>query len=352
MISTVIGQLSLNDDFKVGLDYLRLGGDFVGRGGNGSGPVLPILNQVIAAIPGIPASGTTGQPGGVDAIPGTPAQSRFNPGTLTGGGLQIYGKIGNNLNVYLQALQSKTDFTVLSRPSIFTANNVVGTISSGEKIAIPTGSNSFGNSNSSSTQIEYQDVVLKLEVRPLVNSENDITLEIALLNDEQSGTQVIAGGGGNGGNLTVPTISTREILTTVTVPNNQTIVLGGLISAKDSKTKSGIPILSSIPYIGGLFGTDQTIKLRSELMVFIQPSIVSNDRSLNAVQAEMDSRYKVSDRAHTFADGPGVLPPVDAITPVEDKGGSHRSKNSAPAVGESAPVTIKKKQPIGPAHRR
>ena len=353
MISTVIGQLTLNDDFKVGLDYLNLGTNAVGRGGNGSGPALPILNQVIAAIPGIPAVGTPGAPGYTPATSGTPAQSKFNPGTLAGSGLQFYGQIGNNLSVYLQALQSKTDFTVLSRPSIFTANNVTGTISSGEKIAIPTGSNSFGNSNSSSTQIEYQDVVLKLEVRPLVNSENDITLEIALLNDEQSGTQVIAGGGGNGGNLTVPTISTREILTTVTVPNNQTIVLGGLISAKDSKTKSGIPILSSIPYIGGLFGSDQRTKLRSELMVFIQPSIVSNDRSLNAVQADMDARYKVSDRAHTFADGPGVLPPMDAI-PVEDKASSRRSSNSertAPAASPSAPVTLKKR-PMGPAHRR
>ncbi len=326
MISTVIGQLTLNDDFKVGLDYLKLGGDFVGRGGNGSGPVLPILNELVAAIPGTPASGTPNTPGFVPAVPGTPAQNVFNPGSLSsGGGLQIYGKIGNNLNVYLQALQSKTDFTVLSRPSIFTANNVVGTISSGERIAIPTGSNSFGTSGNASTQIEYQDVVLKLEVRPLVNSENDITMEIALLNDEQNGTQTIAGGGGNGGDLTVPRISTREILTTVTVPNNQTIVLGGLISSKNAKTKSGIPILSSIPYIGGLFGSTQDTKDRSELMVFIQPSIVNNERSLNAVQADMDARYKASERTRTFADGPGVLPPVDVIVPVDDKEGSRRA---------------------------
>jgi general secretion pathway protein D len=356
MISTVIGQLTLNDNFKVGLDYLNLGTSIVGRGGNGSGPTLPILNQLVAAIPGIPAVGTVGQPGYTAATPGTSAQSKFNPGTLPSvGGLQIYGKIGNNLNVYLQALQAKTDFTVLSRPSIFTANNVEGTISSGERIAIPTGSNSYGGNNNSSTQIEYQNVVLELAVRPLVNSQDEITLEISLGNDELNGTQEIAGGGGNGTNLTVPRISTRKLQTTVTVPNNQTVVLGGLISAKDSKSKSGIPILSSIPYIGGLFGSDQKNKDRSELMVFIQPSIVSNDRSLDAVQADMDSRYKVSDRAHAFADGPGVLPPIDAITPVEDKGGTRHPSNSTrftPAIDPSAPVITKKKQAIGPAHRR
>ena len=73
----------------------------------------------------------------------------------------------------------------------------------------------------SSTNIEYQDVVLKLEVIPLVNSDNEITMQIALLNDEQNGTQNIQGAGGNGGDLTVPRISTREILTTATVPNNK-----------------------------------------------------------------------------------------------------------------------------------
>jgi general secretion pathway protein D len=354
MISTVIGQLTLNDNIRVGLDYLNLGGDLVGRGGNGAGPVLPIINELIAAIPGVPAVGNPGDPGFTPATAGTPAQGIFSPGQLTGGGLQVYGKIGNNLNVYLQALQSKSDFTVLSRPSIFTANNVEGTISSGERIAIPTGSNSFGNGNNASTQIEYERVVLELAVRPLVNSENEITLEIKLKNDELNGTQTIAGGGGNGANLTVPRISTRDLQTTVTVPNNETIVLGGLISAKDEKTKSGIPILSSIPYIGGLFGSDGTNKDRSELMVFIQPSIVSNDRSLNAVQADMDSRYKAAARVHTFADGPGVLPPADAITPVEDKASTGQppaTSRTVPATDGSAPVTIKKR-PMGPAHRR
>ena len=54
----------------------------------------------------------------------------------------MYGKVGD-LSMFLKALQTKTDFTVLSRPSIFTSNNQKGTISSGERIAIPTGSTSY-----------------------------------------------------------------------------------------------------------------------------------------------------------------------------------------------------------------
>ncbi|MGL4401515.1 MAG: secretin N-terminal domain-containing protein [Luteolibacter sp.] len=325
MISTVIGQLTLNNSKEFGLDYLVRSGDISARGGGGFGSILPITPIV-----------------GDDGV-----ETGFDPGSLSGAGLRAYGTIGD-LSVYLRALQSKTDFTVLSRPSIFTSNNQKGTISSGERIAIPTSNNNFSGGGSS-TNIEYQDVVLKLEVIPLVNSDNEITMKIALLNDEQNGNQIIQGAGGDGGDLSVPRISTREVLTTATVPNGQTIVLGGLIVGRNSQEKSGIPILSDIPYLGKLFGTTTNTDDRSELMVFIQPSVVNNDRSLGSVQADMDSRYKASPRVRDFADGPGVLPPVDAIAPVEDKGMSRTSSNrrQSPSVAPAAePKTPAKAKPV------
>ncbi len=341
MISTVIGQLTLGNSKETGMDYLFRSNEFAGRGGAGFGPLLPILN-VIPGIPAIPGIGTT--PG----TPAVPAQNTpFAPGSLSGGsGLRAYGQVGN-INMYLKALQSRTDFTVLSRPSIFTSNNQKGTISSGERIAIPTGSNTFGggSGNNTSTQIEYQDVVLKLEVIPLVNSDNEITMQIALLNDEQNGTQTIAGGGGGGQDLTVPKISTREILTTATVPNNNTIVLGGLIISRGGKDKSGIPILGDIPYLGRLFSNTVDTTSRAELMVFIQPSIVNSDRSLNDLQSDMDARYKVSKKVREFGDGPGVLPPVETIIPVDDKE-SGRSTTASPPRAQATTV----KRPFRP-HR-
>jgi type II secretion system protein D len=316
MISTVIGQLTLDDSIDTGVSYLFNSKDFGIGGGGGSVPIIPILDADTARSNAVIGSGLRG--------------------LVTTG----------DLTVFLRALQEKSDFTVLSRPSIFTSNNQKGTISSGERIAIPTGSNSYGGSvnGNVSTQIEYQDVVLKLEVIPLVNSDNEITMQIALLNDEQNGTQTIEGGAG-GNDLTVPRISTREILTTATVPNNNTIVLGGLIVGRNGQNKSGIPILSDIPYLGRLFSSTGVTNDRSELMVFIQPSIVRNDRSLNAVQADMDNRYKVSPKAREFADGPGVLPPVDAI-PVPDKAGTRA------AAPQEAPAASTVKPSIRPAFRR
>ena len=170
-------------------------------------------------------------------------------------------------------------------------------------------------------------------------------MQIALLNDEQNGTQTIAGGAGNGEDLTVPKISTREILTTATVPNNNTIVLGGLIVNRDGQEKNGIPILGSIPYLGRLFSSVTDTKNRSELMVFIQPSIVKNDRALNDVQADMDARYKVSGDARSFADGPGVLPAAGEIPQNAEKGKPAGARQAAPTA-----TTVKPS--LRPAHRR
>ena len=146
----------------------------------------------------------------------------------------------------------------------------------------------------------------------------------------------------------MPLIATREILTTATVPNNNTIVLGGLIISKDNQSKSGIPILSDIPYLGRLFSTVTDSTDRSELMVFIQPSIVNSDRTLHDVQADMDNRYKVSPDARNFADGPGVLPEVDEIPQVLEKGAS-RSDYAPPP---TSPGQSTVRPSLRPAHRR
>ncbi len=321
MISTVIGQLTLNNSKETGVGYLFRSSD-ISAGGGGGLPIVPIVSTATDRFP------------------------QVDPSALATSGLRAYGTVGD-LSIYLKALQSKTDFTVLSRPSIFTSNNQKGTISSGERIAIPTNSNNFSGGGSS-TNIEYQDVVLKLEVIPLVNSNNEITMQIALLSDEQNGNQTISGAGSNGEDLVVPRISTREILTTATVPNNNTIVLGGLIVGRNGADKSGIPILSDIPYLGRLFSTNTDTKDRTELMVFIQPSIVSNDRSLTAVQNDMDARYKVSPDVRDFADGDSVLPGVDEIPRVESAG------TNAPARGTAVqePGSTKVKPSIRPSHRR
>ena len=210
--------------------------------------------------------------------------------------MRAYGTIGD-LSIFIKALKSKTDFTVLSRPSIFTSNNQKGVISSGERIAIPTGSNSFGGTvnGNVSTQIEYQDVVLKLEVIPLVNSDNEITMQIALLNDEQNGTQTIEGGAG-GQTSQCRGFPPAKSSPPPPFPTTTRSCWAASSSAGMARKRAASPSSATSHTSAGCSPTTWTTKDRSELMVFIQPSIVNSDRSLYDVQADMDNRYKVSRR--------------------------------------------------------
>jgi general secretion pathway protein D len=292
MISTVFGQLSLKDRLETGIDWLR-----AFRGNNSGGIAGSSINDggVNSFLPTdmiFPRTGTASSTNGTNtnsATIGFPNQS----------GLSLYGQIGNSLTAYVKALSTNNDFTVLSRPSIFTANNQKGTISSGRRIAVPTNSFNSG-ANGQSTNIEYRDVVLKLEVIPLVNSEKEITLQIALVSDDVLGNTSIEGIGN------VPVIGTRELVTTVTVPNNQTIILGGLITTNETDDVAGIPLLSNIPGLGRLFSTNETKNERDELMIFIQPSIVNNEKSLQENQLNMDARYDVSEQAREFSESKAV----------------------------------------------
>jgi type II secretion system protein D len=325
MISTVFGQLSLGKSTSTGVDWLRAY-DSNNNGG--------LAGSIIGGQPTSPTNS-------VDP------RSIINPitGITAGGfpsrtGLSLYGRIGEELGIYANLLGTSSDFTVLSRPSIFVKNNQIGTISSGRRIAIPTNSNQFSGGGVS-TNIEYRDVVLKLEVVPLVNSDKEITLQIALISDDVIGQSEPIGEIGS-----VPIIGTRELLTTVTVPNNQTIVLGGLITTNDKETVTGIPLLSDIPGLGRLFSTKTKGVDRDELMIFIQPSIVNSGNTLDYVQADMDSRYDVSGPARKFSDG-SVLPPLEKI---DEKG--HSANRNIPPAAVPVAERSKEKRSIRPIHRK
>jgi type II secretory pathway component GspD/PulD (secretin) len=153
-------------------------------------------------------------------------------------------------------------------------------IFNGRKIAVPTstvttlgaGGSAATTTGSQQSNIQYQDVVLKIEVVPLINSAREITLQIIQTNDNVipgSSTQI-------GGGVSVPEIATQELTTTVTVPDQATILLGGLITQRDSKTVDGVPFLSSIPLMGNLFKSTADTTDRQELVVMIQPSVVQD----------------------------------------------------------------------------
>jgi len=303
MISTVFGQLSLGKSTSTGVDWLRaydsnnnggLAGSIIG--GQPTSPTNSVdPRNILNPITGIAAGGF-------------PSRT----------GLSLYGRIGEELGIYAHLLGTSSDFTVLSRPSIFVKNNQIGTISSGRRIAIPTNSNQFSGGGVS-TNIEYRDVVLKLEVIPLINSDREVNLVIAQTNDNISGFDEVSGN-------QVPRISTQEITTSVRVPNGNSIVLGGLISEDKELGREGMPYISEIPVIGTLLGGRTQRKTeKRELIVMIQPFVVDSNEELTKASA-----YE-ADRSPLGRDGQEMTAPVaEQVRP--------------PAVWKPTPIPPEKKK--------
>jgi len=154
-----------------------------------------------------------------------------------------------------------------ARPAIYTANNKRAVISNGQQVPIPgtslptflqrgpTGTTT-GSVASVESTVQYENVELRLEVIPLINSNNEVTLKIAQINDTLGANVNISGN-------QVPIINSQRLTTTVTVPSGATVVLGGLIQDEIDKTDNGIPYVDNLPYLGRLF--KYTTRIKNEL---------------------------------------------------------------------------------------
>jgi len=272
-LATVIGQLLVNSGDSFAVNILQR---FTGESTSGVNSVGGGRSLITTNTPLMQSAATMAQLANVAASNGLP-------------GMQIAAFIGNTLNVYVSALTATGNFRVASRPSVFTANNKKSTIFQGQKIAVPTstvttlggGGSATATSGSQQSNIQYQDVVLKIEVIPLINSAREISLQIVETNDTlakgvNSSTDI-------GGGVAVPKIDTQKLTTTIIVPDGATILMGGLISQTDAKTSTGIPFISTIPLLGNLFKSTTDDTERRELVVMIQPSVVLDVPELKEV---------------------------------------------------------------------
>jgi len=301
-LATVIGQFTLSDGITSGIDYLS-GLSKPGDGTNFSASSFTNRTDVLNGNAATRA---------VRDLRDNVITAPFGPAA----GLNLFGAVGDSLEVFVTALQTNNNFKVLSRPSIFALNNKKAVITSGRQIPVPSqqtvfAGNQGGNQGNVTTTIEYRDVVLKLEVVPLINADGEITLTISQINDTVVGTQLVEP------NL-VPIIGTEQLVTTVTIPDRNTIVLGGLISEENTIDKQGIPVLGKIPGLGKLFRTDTKNTTRKELIVFIQPQVVTDDFSLRQSSLKEDFRSNIgAEAAQRFPQEP--QPPTAAPMTLEKK---------------------------------
>jgi general secretion pathway protein D len=193
---------------------------------------------------------------------------------------------GGDFKAVLDLLAADGRLGVLSSPSLMVQDNQMASIHVGQQVPIRTSETTSlatsGDSPLITSTIQYRDTGVLLEVKPRVNSGGMISLEITQQVDGVDETTTSS--------IDSPTIFQRKITTNIAVQSGDTIVLGGLITESDSASNAGIPLLRGLPGIGPLFSSQKNEIQRTELMVMITPTSISNSSEARSATQEMKKK--------------------------------------------------------------
>ncbi len=259
LIEAKIYEVTLSDDLKYGLQWFFNSGKgtYDNSIGTLGGNVVTDFNQAV----------NTGLSGIKDA---------FNFALINNAG---------SIRAIFNAIASKSLLKVISAPSVMVLDNHSAKIQVGDQVPIAVGQQQSTAVNSTILNtIEYRDTGVVLDVTPRVNPGGlvvmDISQEVSNVREQKSG------------GVDSPTISTRNISSTVAVRDNQSIVLGGLIRSNGNNTSSGVPFLHDIPILGTLFGSKSDTDSRTELVIVITPKIIFNEDDMTRITNDYKGSMK------------------------------------------------------------
>jgi len=299
VIDVTIAEVSLTDEIDFGVEWLFKGGAPSGRGAGGLLTRTPPFN-----------------PGGVPVTTTTTTGT----GTTTNTGLSILNgftyliqnaNFPGGIQAALHLLDTYGNTKVISNPHLSALDNQKATIKVGNRIPIQQQTLVGGTTNAVTTTAQYIDTGVLLQVTPHINAGGLVTLEV----DAEVSTP---------GTTTDPTIAppinTRSVQTLLAVPTGQTMVMGGLISEDNQNSSKGLPLISRIPILGGLFGDQSLTNDRTELVLFITPRVVENEadvtRIIDDLRRKMDQLESVFPLPNTgAAPAPEPAPPVLKFAP-------------------------------------
>ena len=248
-IEAAITEVSLTDDLRFGLQW-----NFSPDGSNGT---------------------LTENTGGLALVRNVPGFSfAFSP--------------SSTINGVLNTLETKTKVNVVSAPKILVLNNQTAVLQVGDQVPIATQNSTATTDPNAPTinSIEYRDTGVILKVTPRVNASGLVLLDVA---QEVSDVNTTAA---RGAGINSPTISTRRISTSVAVQDGEVLALGGLIRNTQTKSRVGLPFLSQIPFIGGLFGRQATGGNKIELIVLLKPRVIRTVDDGRAITDELRAKIK------------------------------------------------------------
>jgi general secretion pathway protein D len=284
-IDATVAEVTLNDTLSYGVQYYLAGTQLGGT------------NTPSTTTTGI-GTATTGNTGQLFSTAGSSAVlSAVAPG------LNLVLGPSNMPNLILSALHNVTNVKVLSNPSLVVLDNQTATLQVGDQVPITTGTaNVLTANNTVVSTIDYRNTGIILRVLPRVSANGNVIIDI-----EQESSSVTPG---SASSLT-PTISDRHVKSSVSVASGQTVLLAGLISDEVDRTRQGIPVLDKIPGLGDLFSQQSGTKVRTELIIFIRPTIIRDAVDAHMVAEELRSKLRgdlVGGNFPGLHDGPLLRP--------------------------------------------
>ena len=198
-------------------------------------------------------------------------------------GLNLIAGSLTDPKVVVDALSDVTEVKVVSSPSVVVVDNQPAILKVGDEIPVQTQQGTLEGSGTLINSFQYRDTGVILKVIPRVNSTGLVTMDV-----EQEVSQVAQNSVGS----VTPTVSQRQVASTISVYSGQMVALGGLISEQRDKDRTSVPIINQIPLFGDLLGSTGKAVKRTELIVFIRPQVIRDSRDARAVAEELRSRLK------------------------------------------------------------
>ncbi len=199
--------------------------------------------------------------------------------------LRVMGIGGADATATLSMEARQGNVRILSRPVILAANNEQASILVGSQRPFVQVQRALPTDGATRDQVvQYKEVGTRLTVTPAISIDGSVHLEV--MQEISSATAETA--------FDAPVISSRSVQTQLIVRDGQTVVLGGLADRQRESTSQGIPFLSAIPILGGLFGSNQRRTTETELFVFLKPQIIRTDDDAMRLSTPLQDRVSPS----------------------------------------------------------
>ncbi|CAM3226922.1 NolW-like domain-containing protein [Sphingomonas antarctica] len=312
LVEAIIVEISDTAARKLGIQ-LAAGGPS-GGGFTTYSNVVPGILPIAAALLSNKLSGGTTTTTTVNGTTTTTTSGNTNSGDLIANALTSLGtatggvggaaiKLGGGyyLGAILNAVQQDNQSNLLSTPSIVTLDNQEAKILVGQEIPVTTGEALSNNFDNAFRTVQRQNVGIQLEVKPQINAGGTIKLYL-----RQEVSSIAGPVTTNSADLI---LNKREIQTTMTVDDGQIMAIGGLLDDSERRTLEKVPLLGDIPLVGELFRSRTRSRGKTNLMVFIRPTILRTAADAAALAAQ---RYGYIRGAQMVQD-PNAEPSIDEL---------------------------------------